>query len=107
MTRAKKLLRSGDEVLGRIRMKSTIRMMLATAAMTVAGVVGGQNFPSRAVTLTVGFASGGGADTVARLTEEEKVLTQEIAHFRSLSPTKTTRIGRHDPEAFDPYISRN
>ena len=48
-------------------MKSTIRMMLATAAMTVAGVVGGQNFPSRAVTLTVGFASGGGADTVARL----------------------------------------
>src|SRR5438105_15229406 len=48
-------------------MKFTIRMMLATAAMTVAGVVGGQNFPSRAVTLTVGFAPGGGADTVARL----------------------------------------
>jgi len=48
-------------------MKSTIRMMLATAAMTVAGVVGGQNFPSRPVTLTVGFAPGGGADTVARL----------------------------------------
>ena len=48
-------------------MQSTIRMLLATAAMTVAGVVGGQNFPSRPVTLTVGFAPGGGADTVARL----------------------------------------
>src|SRR5215468_971315 len=48
-------------------MNSTIRILLATAAVTVAGVVGGQNFPSRPVTLTVGFAPGGGADTAARL----------------------------------------
>jgi len=48
-------------------MKSTMRMLLATAAMTVAGAVGGQTFPSRPVTLTVGFAAGGGADTAARI----------------------------------------
>lgn len=48
-------------------MKSTMRMMLATAAMILAGAVGAQNFPSHGVTLTVGFAPGGGADTAARL----------------------------------------
>ena len=42
-------------------------MILATAAMIVAGAVSGQNFPNRPVTLTVGFAPGGGADTAARL----------------------------------------
>ena len=48
-------------------MKSAVRMILATAAVIVAGVVSGQNFPNRPVTLTVGFAPGGGADTAARL----------------------------------------
>ena len=47
-------------------MKSAVRMILATVAMIVAGVVSGQNFPNRPVTLTVGFAPGGGADTAAR-----------------------------------------
>jgi len=47
-------------------MKSTIRMMFATAAFSFAGAVGAQTFPSHAVTLTVGFAPGGGADTAAR-----------------------------------------
>jgi len=47
-------------------MKSTMRMMLAAAAITLAGAVGAQSFPSRPVTLTVGFAPGGGADTAAR-----------------------------------------
>jgi tripartite-type tricarboxylate transporter receptor subunit TctC len=40
--------------------------MLATAAMALAGSVCAQNFPTHAVTLTVGFAPGGGADTAAR-----------------------------------------
>ena len=48
-------------------MRFAVRMILATAAMIVAGVVSGQNFPNRPVTLTVGFAPGGGADTAARL----------------------------------------
>ena len=48
-------------------MKSTMRTVLATAAMAVAAAVGGQSFPSRPVTLTVGFAPGGGTDTAARI----------------------------------------
>jgi tripartite-type tricarboxylate transporter receptor subunit TctC len=48
-------------------MKLTMRMLLAAAALGVAGAVGGQTFPSHAVTLTVGFAPGGGADTAARI----------------------------------------
>src|SRR5262245_56470531 len=48
-------------------MKSTMRTMLATVALAFAGALGAQNFPSHTVTLTVGFAPGGGADTAARL----------------------------------------
>jgi len=52
-------------------MKFTMRTVLATAAMVVAGAVGGQSFPSRPVTLTVGFAPGGGADTAARIVAQK------------------------------------
>src|SRR5262245_628259 len=48
-------------------MKSTLRTVLAAAMLIVAGAVGGQSFPSRPVTLTVGFAPGGGTDTAARI----------------------------------------
>ncbi|HEV8553331.1 MAG TPA: tripartite tricarboxylate transporter substrate binding protein [Casimicrobiaceae bacterium] len=48
-------------------MKPTMRMIFATAAMVVAGAAGAQSFPARAVTLTVGFAPGGGTDTAARI----------------------------------------
>lgn len=48
-------------------MKSTMQMIFATAAMVVAGAVGAQSFPGRSVTLTVGFAPGGGTDTAARI----------------------------------------
>ena len=48
-------------------MKSTMRMALAAAALAVVGAAGGQSFPSRPVTLTVGFAPGGGTDTAARI----------------------------------------
>jgi tripartite-type tricarboxylate transporter receptor subunit TctC len=43
------------------------RTMLAAVALTLASTVGGQSFPSRSVTLTVGFAPGGGTDTAARI----------------------------------------
>ena len=48
-------------------MKSTMQMIFATAAMVVAGAAGAQSFPGRSVTLTVGFAPGGGTDTAARI----------------------------------------
>src|SRR5258705_8979054 len=48
-------------------MKPTMRMLLATLALAIGMAVGAQSFPSRPVTLTVGFAPGGGADTAARI----------------------------------------
>ena len=52
-------------------MKSTIRIILATVAMAVAGAAAAQSFPSRSVTLTVGFAPGGGTDTAARIVAQK------------------------------------
>lgn len=47
-------------------MNSMMRMVLAMAASALAATAGAQNFPTHSVTLTVGFAPGGGADTAAR-----------------------------------------
>jgi tripartite-type tricarboxylate transporter receptor subunit TctC len=52
-------------------MKPTTRVMLATAAMVIAGAATAQTFPSHSVTLTVGFAPGGGADTAARIVAQK------------------------------------
>ena len=52
-------------------MTFTMRTMLAAAALVVAGAVVGQGFPSRPVTLTVGFAPGGGTDTAARIVAQK------------------------------------
>jgi tripartite-type tricarboxylate transporter receptor subunit TctC len=47
---------------------SRIRPMLCAVALAFAGAAAAQsNFPTRAVTLTVGFAPGGGTDTAARI----------------------------------------
>src|SRR5512132_4601109 len=48
-------------------MQRTIRNLLAAAALVVAAPATAQSFPTRAVTLTVGFAPGGGTDTAARI----------------------------------------
>src|SRR5512132_72539 len=48
-------------------MQRTIRNLLAATALATAGIAGAQTFPSHAVTLTVGFAPGGGTDTAARI----------------------------------------
>ena len=48
-------------------MKPTMRRVLAAAVIAVTSAVGAQSFPSRPVTLTVGFAPGGGTDTAARI----------------------------------------
>jgi len=52
-------------------MKSTMQAVLVAAAMIVAGAASGQTFPSRPVTLTVGFAPGGGTDTAARIVAQK------------------------------------
>lgn len=52
-------------------MTFTTRTVLAAWALVVAGVVGGQSFPARPVTLTVGFAPGGGTDTAARIVAQK------------------------------------
>jgi tripartite-type tricarboxylate transporter receptor subunit TctC len=49
-------------------MNTAIRAVVAGAALAFAAAASGQsNFPSRPVTITVGFAAGGGTDTAARL----------------------------------------
>jgi tripartite-type tricarboxylate transporter receptor subunit TctC len=52
-------------------MTFTARTVLAASALLVAGVVGGQSFPTRPVVLTVGFAPGGGTDTAARIVAQK------------------------------------
>jgi tripartite-type tricarboxylate transporter receptor subunit TctC len=47
--------------------KPTMRRVLAAAVIAVTSAAGAQSFPSRPVTLTVGFAPGGGTDTAARI----------------------------------------
>lgn len=48
-------------------MKTILRALGAAAAIALAAGASAQNFPSRPVTITVGFAAGGGTDTAARL----------------------------------------
>jgi tripartite-type tricarboxylate transporter receptor subunit TctC len=49
-------------------MKPSFKHALAIAALSLATAAGAQSgFPSRTVTLTVGFSPGGGTDTVARI----------------------------------------
>ena len=48
-------------------MNRPICIALAATAMAVAAAAGAQPFPNRTVTLTVGFAPGGGTDTAARI----------------------------------------
>ena len=43
----------------------------AIAIAAVAAQVGAQTFPARSVTLTVGFAPGGGTDTAARVSRKK------------------------------------
>jgi len=57
-------------------MRHSIRILLAAAAAASAGAWAQANFPSHTVTLTVGFAPGGGTDTAARIVA--KKLTENL-----------------------------
>ena len=48
-------------------MKPTMWVVLAALALAVGDGAAAQSFPSHSVTLTVGFAPGGGTDTAARI----------------------------------------
>lgn len=52
-------------------MKSMMRCFLAAAAVAFASAGAAQGFPARSVTLTVGFAPGGGTDTAARIVAQK------------------------------------
>ena len=57
-------------------MRPVVATILAAVALAIAGAAGAQAFPSRPVTLVVGFAPGGGTDTAARLVARK--LTENI-----------------------------
>ena len=57
-------------------MKFRVQALLAASAIAIAGVAAAQSFPTRTVTLLVGFAPGGGTDTAARIVA--KKLTETI-----------------------------
>jgi tripartite-type tricarboxylate transporter receptor subunit TctC len=57
-------------------MKKTFHAVLACAMLAATGVLAQPSFPSRAVTITVGFAPGGGTDTAARIVAQK--LSQNI-----------------------------
>jgi tripartite-type tricarboxylate transporter receptor subunit TctC len=57
-------------------MRKLIRILLLSLAFTATGALAQQGFPSRTVTLTVGFAPGGGTDTAARIVA--KKLTENL-----------------------------
>jgi len=59
-------------------MKPAMRMIVATVALAIGTAAGAQSFPSRSVTLTVGFAPGGGTDTAARIVAQK--LAENIGH---------------------------
>jgi tripartite-type tricarboxylate transporter receptor subunit TctC len=48
-------------------MTPTLRFLAGAVLAAAAAIAHAQNFPSRSVTLTVGFAPGGGTDTAARI----------------------------------------
>jgi tripartite-type tricarboxylate transporter receptor subunit TctC len=57
-------------------MKRIATALLALAALAATGALAQSSFPSRTVTLTVGFAPGGGTDTAARIVAQK--LSQNI-----------------------------
>jgi tripartite-type tricarboxylate transporter receptor subunit TctC len=58
----------GEIAMKESSMKTVITALAAAASIALGGAATAQNkFPSHAVTLTVGFAAGGGTDTAARI----------------------------------------
>jgi len=58
------------------KLRPMTKLLLAALAMVLATGAAAQAFPNRSVTLTVGFAPGGGTDTAARVVAQK--LTENI-----------------------------
>jgi tripartite-type tricarboxylate transporter receptor subunit TctC len=106
-------------------MKCVNRTLFAAAALLLAaGAFAQANFPSRAVTLTVGFAPGGGTDTAARIIAKklgdnigQPVVVENRAgaggniaaqHIASAAPDGyTIHLASVGPMAVAPHMTRN
>jgi len=76
-------------------MKFMLRAALTAVALVIAGAAVGQSFPSRPVTLTVGFAAGGGTDTAAR------IIAQKLSENLGQSVVVENRAGANGTIAND------
>src|SRR5215211_601031 len=65
------LPKPGNRRAGGSNMKVTFQLAVAVAAALLAASAYAQPFPARGVTLTVGFAPGGGTDTAARIVAQK------------------------------------
>jgi tripartite-type tricarboxylate transporter receptor subunit TctC len=99
-------------------------LFAAAALLLAAGAFAQANFPSRAVTLTVGFAPGGGTDTAARIIAKklgdnigQPVVVENRAgaggniaaqHIASAAPDGyTIHLASVGPMAVAPHMTRN
>ncbi|HET9652368.1 MAG TPA: tripartite tricarboxylate transporter substrate binding protein [Usitatibacter sp.] len=67
--------------------KNLVRLAAAALAAFAGAALAQANFPSRAVTLTVGFAPGGGTDTMAR------IVAQKLSQYIGQSVVVENRAG--------------
>jgi tripartite-type tricarboxylate transporter receptor subunit TctC len=84
---------------------------VASLVLALIGVTGAQadNFPSKPITIVVGFAPGGPTDTTARVLAEhmKKTLGETVVVENQAGAAGTiayNRVGRADPDGYTLYL---